>query len=61
MKLTAGEIVTIEIDGNVLKLKIEDASKGDIISGRVESVLSGDVYSVGQICDFERTQIQTAE
>lgn len=56
--MLAGEIVTIEIDGNVLKVKIEDASKSDFISGRVESVESGETYTVGQVCEFERAAVK---
>ncbi len=61
MKLIAGETVTIEIDNDLLKLKIEDASKGDVLSGRVESVLRGETYTVGQICEFDRAKLRIME
>lgn len=59
--MLAGEIVTVEIDGNVLKVKLEDASKSESISGRVESVVSGKTYSVGQVCQFDRSQVKVNE
>ena len=60
MKLIAGEVVAVEVDGNKLTVKIEDASKGDIVSGRVQNVMQGDTYSVGQICDFNRNDLKEA-
>lgn len=61
MKLIAGETVTIEIDGNQVSVKIEDASKGDVVSGRVENVLRGDHYTVGQVYEFDRSKLQTVD
>ena len=58
MKLTAGEVVSVEVDGNKLTVKIEDASKGDVVSGRIEKVLEGTTYSVGQICEFDRNDLK---
>lgn len=60
MKFTAGETVTIAVGDAVLVVKVEDASKGDTLSARVEEVHSGSGYTVGQICDFDRSNIQEA-
>jgi hypothetical protein len=61
MKFTAGETVTIEIENEVLTLKIEDASKGDVVSGRVESVLSGQTYKVGEVYEFDRANVKARD
>ena len=62
MKFTAGETVKIEVDGEVVTIKIEDASKGESISGKVESVSSqSSKYSVGEICEFDRAKIKTVD
>jgi hypothetical protein len=59
MKFTTGETVTIHTADSVLVIKVEDASKGDKISARVESVeRSGEHYTVGQIYDFNRDDIK---
>ena len=58
MKFTAGETVKLEVNGETLTIKIEDASKGDTVTGKVEDVLQSHSYKVGEICEFERAKIK---
>ena len=60
MKFTAGETTTVRIGDATLMIKIEDASKGETISARVEEVKSGSGYQAGQIYEFSRAEIQEA-
>ncbi len=58
MKFTAGDTVTISVKGVTLVVKIEDASKGESISARIEEVPAGTTgYHPGQICEFSRDDI----
>jgi hypothetical protein len=61
MKFTAGETVTIEIENDILEVKIEDASKGDVVSGRVENVLRGQTYKVGEVYEFDRANLKSRD
>lgn len=58
MKFTAGETVTIEVDGETLTIKIEDASKGEVVSGKVENFLRSQTYKIGEVYEFERAKIK---
>lgn len=49
----AGETITLTIDGAAILVKVEDASKSEAISARVEASDSQD-YHVGQIYEFSR-------
>ena len=58
MKFTAGETLTIIVQDVTLLIKVEDASKGDVISARVEEVKSGGgSYQPGQVYEFNRSGI----
>lgn len=48
-----GQTVTVSIDNEMIKLKIEDASKSDTISAKVEDSRSSK-YKVGQVYEFDR-------
>ncbi len=52
-KLNAGETVSLEIDNFQLKVKIEDASKSEYISAKVEDSTSPN-YPIGSIHEFDR-------
>lgn len=49
----AGQTVTLSIDNEMIKLKIEDASKSDTISAKVEDSRSPN-YKAGQVYEFDR-------
>lgn len=49
----AGETITLTINGTAISVKVEDASKSEAISARVEDSNSPD-YHVGQIYEFSR-------
>ena len=61
MKFTAGETVTIEMENDILEVKIEDASKGDVVSARVENVLRGQTYKVGEVYEFDRANLKSRD
>lgn len=50
---TAGDIVTFVIGEHSITAKVEDASKSECISAKVETSQSAD-YSVGQVYEFDR-------
>lgn len=52
-QVTAGDVITLTIDGHTLEAKVEDASKSEAISVKIESSNSPD-YRAGQIVDFNR-------
>ena len=53
------DIVTVKTSDGTFKVKVEDASKGDVIGGRVEAVLSGDSpLQVGSVAEFRREDVQ---
>lgn len=55
MRFTAGETLTVKIDQAKLVVKIEDASKSNVVSARVEAIKAGgDGYKVGQVYQFDR-------
>lgn len=60
MKFTAGDTRTIHANNAVLVVKIEDASKGDSVSFRVERVQSGENFQEGQVYQLDRKEIQEA-
>jgi hypothetical protein len=60
MKFTVGDDATIETAQMKLRVKVEDASKGDIIMGKLESILSGNPppgYEIGKVYEFKRSDI----
>ncbi len=50
---TAGETITIHVDGAQLSIKIEDASKSEAVLAKVQASES-DAYKVGQVYEFDR-------
>jgi len=56
MKLIAGETITFDTPNGSLAVKIEDASKGDVFSGKV--VASEDeAYAVEGVYEFDRASL----
>lgn len=56
-KVTAGETLTLKIDGYHLTIKIEDASKSDHILAKVQESASPN-YKEGQVCKFNRSLLE---
>ncbi len=52
-QVTAGELITLNIDNQKVTIKVEDASKSDFISGKVESS-SSKGYKEGNVYEFNR-------
>ncbi|WP_113635637.1 hypothetical protein [Nubsella zeaxanthinifaciens] len=52
-KVTAGELITLNIGNQKITIKVEDASKSDFISGKVESS-SSESYKEGNVYEFNR-------
>jgi hypothetical protein len=52
-QVTAGETITLTIEGKSVSVKIEDASKSDTILGKVESS-GAERYRPGQVYEFDR-------
>ena len=59
MKIHAADTVTIALSDVTLTVRVEDASKGDVISGKVETV-SGEsqTYKVGGVYEFPREALK---
>jgi hypothetical protein len=53
-KVTAGELITLNIENQEVTIKVEDASKSDFISGKVESS-SSENYKEGNVYEFDRS------
>ncbi len=54
-QLTAGEVVTFTVDGVSITAKIEDASKGDVFSAKVQTTTPpSEVYRVDGVYEFNR-------
>jgi hypothetical protein len=53
-QVTAGSVITLNIDGKSLTVKIEDASKSESILAKVECSSSDD-YREGQVYEFKRS------
>lgn len=56
MSFVAGQTVTISTPQGKLTVKIEDASKGDVILAKVEQ--GGGGYQAGQVHEFRRDEIE---
>jgi len=57
-QVNAGDIITIKVENSTISVKIEDASKSDIILAKVkESALSN--FKVDQVYEFDRNSIQS--
>jgi dihydroxyacid dehydratase/phosphogluconate dehydratase len=52
-KVHAGDIITIEIEGQLLTAKVEDASKSETIMAKVESSQASR-FTVGTVYEFAR-------
>lgn len=50
---TAGETITIHVEGAQLTIKIEDASKSEAVLAKVVASES-DAHKVGQVYEFNR-------
>ena len=55
-QVTAGETITLTVGEHSFTAKVEDASKSESISVKVEASQSPE-YKVGQIYEFERSKI----
>jgi catalase (peroxidase I) len=55
-QVTAGETVTLTIGGHTVTAKIEDASKSESVSVKIESSQS-EAYEPGRVYEFERGKI----
>ncbi len=53
-QLTAGETLTLTLDGKSIEVKIEDASKSDTFEAKILSSAHPS-YNKDQICTFERS------
>lgn len=55
-QVIAGETLTLTLNGGVVEVKIEDASKSEAVLAKVmRSEVAG--YVPGQVCTFERSQL----
>lgn len=52
-QVNAGDIIALVIDGDTIRVKVEDASKSESISGKVVSSASNH-YTVDSVYDFSR-------
>ena len=55
--VTAGKTVVLAINGHHLRVKIEDGSKSESISAKVEASDSPE-YRVGQVYEFDRKYVK---
>ena len=53
-RIIAGQLLTITIDDHTVQVKVEDASKSEAISAKVESSDS-EQYRIGLVYDFDRS------
>ena len=54
-QLTAGEVITFTVDGTTITGKVEDASKGDVFSAKVQEVVpESAAYHVDGVYEFSR-------
>lgn len=53
-RIIAGQQLTLTIDTHTVQVKVEDASKSDAISAKVESSDS-ETYRIGNVYDFDRS------
>ena len=59
MHVKPADIVTIVKGTTVLKVKVEDGSKSESISGKVEHVEGDDTtYKIGNVYTFARDELQ---
>ena len=56
-QVTAGETITLTVDEKTFVAKVEDASKSESISVKIESSQSSN-YEVGRIYELDRSKIK---
>lgn len=57
MKVNVADVITVRSAEGAYELRVEDASKGDVISGKIVKVIEGS-YQVGQVHEFSRDAIE---
>ncbi len=63
MKINVSDTIRIKKQNLILMVKVEDASKPDIIRGKLEAIEgeAGSAYEVGGLYEFSRGDIEDAE
>lgn len=60
MKLNVGDVVTVKMADATFIVRVEDASKSDIIMGKIEAMtgMTPAQYQLGKVHEFDRSAIE---